>query len=182
MYLPVLVEAADPPLSLEDAKAHLYVDHEDDDGVIEAFVAAATAHVERVTSFLLAEQTWQQDFDSFCGIIRLTKGPVSAVDSITYRNEAGQLSTVDGDDYGLFADSISSYVRFKDNFSRPSDLYQAAAVRVTWTAGQEEVPAPLIAAIKLIVGDLYANREAKTENNLQENPTVKALLSTYRIY
>lgn len=182
MHLPVLVDPADLVLSVEDAKAHLYVDHSDDDEIIEAFIEAATAHVERVTGYVLGLQTWQQDFDDFSSILRLPIGPVSEIDSVTYRTEAGVETPVDEANYEQLADPLSSYVRFKDDYSLPSDLYEVGAVRVTWIAGQEVVPPPLIASIKLILGDLYQYREAKIDGSIIENPTVKALLSTYRIY
>ncbi|MCY1249378.1 hypothetical protein D9M72_629060 [compost metagenome] len=43
------------------------------------------------------------------------------------------------------------------------------------------VPAPLRAAILLLVGDLYANREARITGTIHvENPTVGRLMFPYR--
>lgn len=164
---------------------HLRVDpdNHDDDVDIAAFVKAATMHVERVTNYVAGiQQTWRQDFDGFCSVMRLPVGPVTAVSSITYKDEAGSPTTVNASDYDLLSDQLGSYVRFKDDYAYPSNLYEVAAVRVTWTAGQEAPPEPLVSAVKLIVGDLYYNREGQIDGSIQENPTVRALLSTYRVF
>ncbi len=180
MYAPVLAAAPTTPVvSKADAKKHLEVDYDDRDEMIEAFVAAATVHVERVIKQKIQVQTWQQDFDGFCSVIRIPFGPVVAGSVVvSYLDEAAVRQTVATNQYAVYSDYLGSYVRFVDDFDTPTDLYEAAAVRVTWGAG-ETPPAPLVSAIKLILGDLFANREAQTGNTLQENPTVKALLSTY---
>ncbi len=42
-------------------------------------------------------------------------------------------------------------------------------------------PAPIISAILLIVSDLYENREAASEKELNENRAVSSLLYPYRV-
>lgn len=182
MHLPVLVTPASAPVSLANAKLHLHVDHTDDDTAITAFINAATIHVGRTTRYAVGTQTWRQDFDSFSTIIRLPIGPAASITSITYRDTAGDSTTVSGSNYELFTDALGPYVRFKDAYSLPSNLYQAGAVRITWVAGEATVPEDIVAAIKLIIGDLYQNREAKVGNDIIENQTVKNLLSTYRVF
>jgi uncharacterized phiE125 gp8 family phage protein len=182
MHSPLLVEAAEPILTTAEAKKHLNVDFTDDDALIDALVEAATVHVQRKCGVLLGEQTWRQDFDSFWQKLRLPHSPVTAITSVVYLDEDGQSATVNASNYELFADALGSFVRFKDSYSLPSNLYQIGAVRVTFEAGYEEVPAPLLSAVKLILGDLYADREAKVVSGLVENPTVTALISTYRRY
>lgn len=51
---------------------------------------------------------------------------------------------------------------------------------VLFTATPGPVPAPLKAAILLLVADLYANREAGTEESLTENPTFDRLIWPFR--
>ena len=45
----------------------------------------------------------------------------------------------------------------------------------------EDTPAPIDAAILLMVGDLYMNREAVVERQLFSNPTYDRLLAPYRV-
>ena len=46
----------------------------------------------------------------------------------------------------------------------------------------DTAPAPVKAATLLLVGDLYANREALVERPLSKNPTFERLLNPYRVF
>ena len=177
MRPPVLVTApAALPVSVEDVKRHLRVEASDDDGLITALIQAAVATLDGYSGLLgrcLVSQTWRQDFDRFCRQMRL-RLPASEVSSITWRNSAGQMATVSGDDYALEQDAVGSFVRFKNAWSHPSDLYEAAAVSISYQAGYGEipaadsgaanpVPAPIRTAIILMVGDLYRSTKPNFE-------------------
>lgn len=65
-------------------------------------------------------------------------------------------------------------------------LYEGAAVEyvnaftgVDWHA-EVEVPFAISAAVLLLMGDLYENREASTPLSLKENPAVSRLLWPFR--
>lgn len=179
------------PVSMIDAKLHLRVDHDDEDLLIEGLTKAATDHLDGWTGILgrcLEEQEWRQDFDGFENF-RLPLWPVNSITSITWRNSAGQIATIDSDAYALKGDALGAYVRFKDGFSYPSGLYQSAAMSVTFRVGypqageppQSTVPAAIKAAILLLVGHWYKNREAVSDNGPAELPlAVDALLAPYR--
>ena len=49
------------------------------------------------------------------------------------------------------------------------------------TALDDTSPAPIKAAAMLLVGDLYANREAQVERPLHGNATYERLLNPYRV-
>ena len=186
MHAPVRTSApAALPVSLAEAKAHLRVDHDDDDALIAGLIQAATDHLDGWSGVLgrcLVTQTWRQDFDAFASCLPLPLGPVSAIASVTYRNTAGQLATVDSSDYSLRTDAGGrTYVRFQDDFSTPGDLYEVAALSITYTAGYETVPAPIKTAILLMVGNIYECREATTVGPRIELPLgAQALLAPYR--
>lgn len=77
MLAPVRVTPpAEPPVSLEEAKAHLRVDFGDDDLYVAGLIEAATAHLDGWSGILgraLVTQTWRQDLCGFPrdGVIRL---------------------------------------------------------------------------------------------------------------
>lgn len=55
---------------------------------------------------------------------------------------------------------------------------------IPWTNAEGQavdVPASVKVAILLILGALYANREAQSERKLEENQTVRFLLDPYRL-
>jgi uncharacterized phiE125 gp8 family phage protein len=184
-YAPVRTAAPSvTPVSLAQAKAYLRVDHSDDDALITALIEAATSHLDGWTGVLgraLVTQTWSQSFDAFSDPLRLPM-PAASIASVTYVNQAGTPITVAGSDYVLSADALGSFVEPAHDVNWPTPRDQSRAVTVTFTAGvaAAEVPSALYAAILLMVGDLYSNREGVVAGTIVAvNPTVSALIRPY---
>lgn len=186
MHRPVLVTPpAIMPVTLEEAKAHLPVDFDDDDALIEGLIKAATANLDGWTGILgrcLVEQTWDQEFDGFQRDLCLPLGPVISLTTVTWRNAAGQVSTIAPAAYDLRTDAGgSSLVRFDKGYSFPGDLHESRAVAVTYQAGYETVPAPLKIAILMLVAHWYHNRKAVTGDAANVTPLAfDALVGPYR--
>jgi uncharacterized phiE125 gp8 family phage protein len=189
MFRPVLVTASTvKPVSLEEVKAALRVDGTDSDGELQRLIGSAIAHYEGWSGLLgisLVEQEWKQDFDCFKQEMRLPLGPVQSVTSVKWRNDAGQISTVSDDSYALKVDGGGrSYVRFKNNWSTPSDLYEVAPVSIEYMAGWPVVeakattPDDIKTAIILHVQKNFD--EAARENALQIERIERDLISKYR--
>ncbi|WP_426041508.1 head-tail connector protein [Brevundimonas sp. TWP2-3-4b1] len=185
-YSPVrTVAPAVTPVTLAEAKAHLRVDHTDDDSLIGVLIEAATGHLDGWSGVLgraLVTQTWSQAFDAFADPLRL---PMLAktVASVTYVNQAGATITVSSADYVLAADALGSFVECAYGVTWSSPRDQTRAVTVTFTAGEAaaSVPSAIKAGILLMVGDLYANREGVVTGTITAiNPTVSALIAPYR--
>ncbi|WP_309086460.1 hypothetical protein [Chelativorans sp.] len=140
MHRPVLVTPpAILPISVAEVKQALHIDAADDDVVIEREIRAAVAHYEGWTGILgicLVEQTWRQDFDNF-DCLRLPLGPViPPVVAVRWRNTAGQIATINASEYSLQTDGAGrSFLRFRNGYTRPSDLYETGAVQVEYKAG-----------------------------------------------
>ncbi len=187
MYAPVLVTPPADLLDRETVKAHLRLDGSDEDGLVDGLIAAATTHLDGYSGVLgraLVTQTWQVSVDDFDRCIRLPM-PASTIASVKWRNEAGQLATVAGADYDLRTDARGSYLRFKDDYSYPTDLAETQAVAVEFTAGYgtpDQVPAAIRQAALLLVGHWYANREAVNVGNITTALpfAVEALLAPFR--
>lgn len=166
MHAPVrIVAPADTPVTLDEVKAHCRVDGTDSDAVLTMLLNAAVDHLDGWTGILgraLVTQTWRQDFDGFSSRLRLPLGPVASITSITCRDSSGQISTISSDNYALKVDEIGGHVRFKDDFSFPTDLNETGAVSVTYAAGvaEADVPAAIKVVILLLVSHWNENREA----------------------
>jgi uncharacterized phiE125 gp8 family phage protein len=170
---PMHVAVVTPPaavVSLDDAKAHLRVDHAEDDTLILALVAAATARLDGPAGILnraLGDQALQASLDGFPREptwrgwrpvdLRLPCAPVTAVESITYVAADGTSATVAPEVYELTADGR---LRLAHGQSWPQPRSDRDPVTITFQAGYEALPPPLRAAILLMVADLYANRES----------------------
>lgn len=169
-----LITPGSQAVSTADALEHLRADTADTD-LVEALVLAAQAHVEQVLGAPLTPETWEQTFDGFpCGAMVLLKQPVTAVASVKYDVDGAE-TTLDPADY---REDLPGRRVWSDAWPTADDI---ASVRVRFTAGFTALPPALRAAVLLLVGDLYANREAKQDADLGDNPTVNRLLWPFRI-
>lgn len=167
MQRPVRVTApAAAPVALSEAKAHLRVDHTDDDAIIGRIVDAAVGHLDGWSGVLgrcLVAQTWRVSFRDFTGrAIHLPFPDVSAIEAVTYRDADDLEQTVDPSDYALNEDAQGSYLFFASAFDRPAVFHRPDAITVRFVAGYGDataVPAALKAAMLLHVAHMYENRE-----------------------
>lgn len=180
-----VVTPPDPIVLVEDMKAHLRVDHDLDDDLIEAMVAAAQGHIDGPDGWLgraIGKQTLKLTQRGFCiaprgSILALPLPPIVSVSSVVYDDQTGVEHTVDPASYSVFGDLLSP----KAGFSWPS----AQAVRITFQAGYDPVPAPIVAAIKLMAADLYENRSSvanAARPAVDMSVTVERLLAPYKIW
>ena len=181
---------AETPVSLAEAKAHLRVEHDDDDTTITALVAAATAHLDGWAGILglaLVTQTWAQDWPAFpARLIPLPLAPVltkSAV-TITYLDTLGLAQTLDDDLYHLVRFRGGPAIMLDDDADWPDTVDRPDAVSVQFVCGYgaaSAVPAAIRHALLLLVGHWYEHREAAATKAATELPIgVQALIAPYR--
>jgi uncharacterized phiE125 gp8 family phage protein len=183
------------PVSLEEAKKHLRVDVDDDNDMIEAMIEAATDYCNGPTGWLgraLVEQTWELVLDEFPDDeIKIPLPPLIAVDFIKYDNAAGEEITMSASDYTV--DNVSEPGWVLPVGDWPTTFESVNAVRIQFRCGWPDdggsppvqtVPGVIKAAIKLIVGNLYENRETiVVGQTVAEIPmSAKFLLQKYRIH
>lgn len=192
MRVVVVTPPIDPVVTLEIAKQHLRIDGNDDDALITGMVAAVTNHLDGPEGWLgraLAVQTLELRLDHFTGPacrydIRLPYAPIIEVASVKYFSSAGVEQTVAPNSYELLGDRIA--LAFGQSW--PSARVQREAVRIRYRAGYEALPAAINAAILLMVGDLYANRESVITGPsaaaiaVPMSTTVEALLTPFRVF
>ncbi|MFC4625430.1 head-tail connector protein, partial [Daeguia caeni] len=162
MLAPVrTVAPATMPVSLNEAKAHLRVDHDDQDDLISAQIRAATAYLDGYAGILgqaLITQTWRQEFGRFADHLPLPLAPVIAIVSISYFDTGNVVQTLDAGVYDLFADARGAHVALRPGQSWPATFRRADAVSIIFTAGYgavADVPEPIRQAILLIVQRLF---------------------------
>lgn len=202
-----------PVVSLSDMKKHLRVDHSDDDDLIEAITDACTRHIDGGEGKLgraLISQTWELRLNSFLRgfsgsgyhrsfrrnySIELPLPPLLAVENIKYYDSDDVLQTASTDLYEVIGIGglKPGFISLKKDQSWPTTFSRHEAVIVRFIAGYVdtsqspavgEVPAPIIAAIKLTAGTLYANRESMVigQTAVELPWAAKALLDPYRVY
>lgn len=154
----------DDILPLDDCKAHLSLDAEDDefDQLVAALRDAAIELVERHCGTKLGPVTgltWQAEGLPTRSIdhVRLSIRPVTQITAISWRNSAGD--EVAGDPEA-FRVKVDGRVLPLVGSEWPTGV--AGEVTITFDAGYAEGEAPpaLLSAVRLMLGHLFLNREA----------------------
>lgn len=192
----------------------------DDDDLVSALITAARQYVEEVCGRALITQTWRLALPGFPGAtgvlgvpvygvdplalpgtpvagsvafryaLRLTRGIVKSITSVTYVDGTGTTQTLDPASYILSADQWEATLTPAPGTMWPVTLVHPEGAVITYVAGYGDdatsVPQPIRAAIKLLVGHLYENRESvivsASRAVVAEVPfTVDALLAPYRV-
>jgi hypothetical protein len=200
---------ADEPVMLDEAKHHLRYVSGDQDDLIGAYLASATAYLDGPSGVLgraLVRQSWTLYLDHFpwrrphlspvsflrrghrrhWAAIRLPLPPLISVDSITYVDTDGNQQPLDVGQYTVRDGEIAE-VEPAYGACWPATRCQPRAVALDFTCGYgdpSDVPKPLQAAILLQAADLFENRSTQllTERAaFAESDMFKRLIFPYRV-
>lgn len=161
--LTLITDDSDPVLDVQDIQAHLNLFHSDEIAYLATLIEVANAFIEGPNGIgvALTPKRWRVALtDCHC---RLPLRPVRSIVSVTRDGQPVDYS-FDGDDGSI-------------------DCRDFKGAKVTFDAGYDNVPADLLHAIRMIVGHLYANREATSTMKLETVPmAVETILNRYRVY
>lgn len=183
----VATPPAEEPVTTAEAKLHLRVDIPDDDALIGSLIVAARLVCETYTKRSLVATTWDLFLDGGFpwsggyynrlirqqgpgpmwlpqqqGAIELLRPPVQSVQWVKYVDYGGVLQTIDPSLYDV---APGTPARIQAAFGQvwPLARPQLGAVQVRYTSGYgaaAAVPEVFKAAMKLLIGNWYENREA----------------------
>lgn len=206
----VITPAPEEALTLDECRLHLNVApyEVDSDGVgthpddtlIMALQAAARQHCEAFLGLSLTMRVLEAALDRFpttaadgSTAIELPMGPVVDVMSVTV-GTGGSDSSGGSDSTELTAadfelDDFRSPMRLLPTATWPAVTASPNAVRIRYVAGYGTdsdggypLPAVFRAALLLVLGHLYANRETSVEKALSEIPLgAEALMRPHRV-
>lgn len=187
----VITPPAEEPVTRVEAKLHLRVDHTADDDLIDRLITAARQRVENATWRALVTQTLELTLDAWPGgnRLELPRPPLVSVTSVTYTNSDGQATVWSSSLYQVITQGTPGRIVPAYGESWPTATLRAAnGIAVRYVAGYgaaAAVPALLKAAILLLVGHLYENREAVIVGaGLAATPlplAVESILSDYLV-
>lgn len=187
-----IAEPAAPPVGVDEFKAHMRIEHAEEDALIAGYLDAATGYLDGVEGLLgraLVTQKWAQSFESFGAAggrgHLLALEPGVALDAVRYFDSDGAARDADEADFEVVLSSLGYRVRPKSGVSTPATARRDDAVTFEYTVGYgaaDKVPAPIRHAILLLAGHYYENREAVAAGvAVAELPLgVKRLVAGYR--
>ena len=141
------------PITLADAKVFLRVDNDEEDTVIENFIAAARAQVENRTHRVVRRSTWEWTVESLSGVTQVPLTPCAACNGIKVNGE-----TVDASLYTFHSGNMSPLF---GTITAHEGFPEGEAV-VELVAGYPDgyVPADIIRWMEVRLGDFYEQRES----------------------
>ncbi len=186
-----VITPPEPVVTLQEVADHLRLgDDLDEFSYIEGLIAAVTGNIDGPNGWLgraIGVQTLEAYLPSF-GVtsIYLPYPPAIDVVSVDYVDESGATATVDAADYELRGNAL----RPVWSKSWPTTQWQGCegeVVRIRYRAGYEQVPAPIKAALLLMVGDLHRFRSSASDMNITPtaipmSTTPARLLSPFRVF
>lgn len=168
MALKLKTAATSYPLTLLEVKQQLRLPeaYTAEDDALNWYIKAATAIAERETNRALMSQTWELVLDRFpTKTIECSKNPLISIDSIKYIDTDGTEQTLDAENY--IVDNKREPWRVTPAYGStwPGTQGRINAVTITFTAGYAsaavlaEQLANTVQGMRLLIGDMYRNRE-----------------------
>lgn len=188
MRLTLLGGPAAEPLDLDDVKAHLRLDGDDEDALLSSLITTSRLHVEAALGLALITQTWGWRADCWPagGVVEPAIRPVRSVDRVAVRDADGSVSVVAASDYMVdFSGQTARIAASKGQWPRPG--VRIGGIEIDVTAGfgdaQGEVPEPVRQALRLLVAHWYEVRSPVHIGSISTRvpDTVSELLLPYRM-
>jgi uncharacterized phiE125 gp8 family phage protein len=184
MSLQITVQPTTEPVTADEAKLHLRVDHTADDALIAGLITAAREYCEGYQGRAYITRTYAYTVAPYAGTrINLPMAPIQEVTGVTVRLEGEETETA------LTTDDYTLHLNGEFQGITPTNLPSSVeTLTVTYTAGYgdaaSDVPQSPKQAMLLLIGHWYENRMLTQGPTIsqQELPiSVKALLQMDRI-
>lgn len=187
------------PVSLDEAKAHLKVDHADEDSYISDLIVLAREMAENITHLSLITQTWvyrlsdwprmmaDLDQQDILHQIEMPRPPLQTLVTLEYLDDAGVMQILDAAKYDVDTNARPATVKPAWGVRWPTIRGgQYGAVTITMVTGYgvagSAVPMGISKAMHSMLATFYKQREDITHLRVNDVPQVamRALLP-YRV-
>jgi len=174
---------AEQIITTTELKKHLRVTHSLEDTLIEAARQAAISYVENYCNVFLGSYLATGYLRSWYSAT-FPVGPISAIGDVKYDDSSGTEQTFTSSKVYYDINREPSVISFRDVPSLED--YNLTPVRIEFTVGYAPVniPAPIISAMKLIVGHLYDMRTDEVTGAVSTRIKLgtDALLNSFRFF
>ena len=166
------------PVTLEDLKQHIQLDHSADDSLLEfgngGWLAAATQEIERRGQVSLIQQKWRVLLDYLPSdeTIHLSRGPVTAITVVKYLDANGAEQTLSASNYRPIMKGKARGLYFSDDNAETVLADGPGVVWVDYVAGYgtdpDAVPAPWRALVAGLAYHSYERRGLVSGGGIDE--------------
>lgn len=190
------------PVTVDEVKLHLKIDHDAEDLLLAGYISAARVVCEKQLQRTLITTTWRTMLPGFpfgcpawsrrgnpalpANAIFLENGPVQSVANVSYLDPDGILCMLPAQAYQLQVWSGLDVLVPEHGTAWPATQSGLQSVTVDYVAGfgdaAANIPAPIRSWILLAVGDLYAQRLRSGEKPVVPHQFVEGLLDAYKVW
>jgi uncharacterized phiE125 gp8 family phage protein len=146
------------PVSLEEVKQFLRIEHDAEDGLIASLIQAARQLCEATVRRRLIRQRLRLVSDDLHAVHRLPAGPVRQVETVAVIDAAGMSEILPESAYVISGDRLACLKTW------PAPRRPVGSFRVDYEVGYgdtpDAVPQALRHGIRMLVAHWYENREA----------------------
>ena len=182
---PILIaEPALEPLTLDETRAWLRLDTQDEDSLVASLIRAARHGVEQATRRALISQTWRLRLDRWPpgGVVPVPLAPVASILAVRVFDAAGAATVAPPAKFRLEEEYTTRIVC--DDPPPPGRLYGGIEIdlRVGYGATGDFVPPPLRQGMLMLIAHWFENRgDALHESSVAHLPAaVAGLVVPYR--
>lgn len=186
-YLDVITHHNTQIVSTADLKTHLRITFTDDDSYIDALEKAAVHRIEEYTNRLLLDSVCIQYGNTFADLNIIYKSPMTVDVPVVEYLSSGSWTTLATGDREI-VDKIEPprcYLMPDATLPDADDVFQAWRIQYTvgYGSSASDVPEPLVQAIKIMVADMYENRQSVIVGKIvSEIPkTAEYLMMPYKV-
>lgn len=170
------------PLTVDELKAALRIDHSDDDQLVQSMAVTARTFIERRLGYAFLQQTWSLKLSDIPpAAVRLRPGPVPTPVSVMAKYGEGALEAIPDADWHL---DFANPTRICLMPAPMQDGECLTGIEVIFTAGASDastIPADLLRALYLLTAHYYEERELFRAQRYVAVPMgIEALLEPYR--
>ncbi len=187
-YIRAVAKVSVAPCSFGVSINKLTFQNTTEDSLLSSLISTACRYAETYTR----RQFIAKEIDLFLNAfpereIKLPYGNLKSVTAIKYTDSDGVETTMtEGVDYVV--DNVNEPGRIVPTYGKgfPTvSLHPVNPIRISFIAGYgtaADVPSGIKTAIKMLVADMYENRESQGTQQMHENKTVSNLLAPYRLW
>lgn len=184
-YLEVVAYHDTQIVSTDNLKTHLRITFSDDDTYIAALEKAAVQRIEEFCNIFLLETTLRQYGNALKDLNILFKSPITnGAYDVKYKKDGSWTTFTSSTQLVQHIKPPRVYINEDATEPTADDVFQAwrCDYTVGWGA-TADIPDPIIQAIKIVVADMYENRQSVIVGKIvSEIPkTAQYLMNPYKI-
>lgn len=189
MALKLVTGPVAEPVTRQEAKDFLRIEHIEEDAIVDSLILAARQVVEAYLNRFLITQTWQLFLDRFPRGREITvpRPPLQSVTHLKTYDEADVATTFAATNYVVDAVTEPGRIVLKDAAQWPTtELRNVNGVEIQFVAGYGATGPAILEKIrtylKMLIGEMWENREASAEEALERLVFLDNLVASERIH